>query len=57
MPAEIPSSLSEWVDDGFDPDLPDLFQADEGLYHFPCNACLHVEDDPSFCCGCRHWCD
>lgn len=56
MPAEIPSGLSEWVDEGFDPDLPDLFQANESTLHFPCNACLHNDDDMKFCQGCRHYC-
>ena len=56
MPAEIPSGLYEWVDEGFDPDLPDLFQADESSIHFPCNACIHNDDDMDFCQGCRHYC-
>ena len=44
---------------GGDPDswqpLPDLFQADESIWNFPCGQCLHREATADHCRGCRHW--
>ena len=49
--------LEYWADgSSYDPDLPDLFVADEGRWEFPCCACLHVEDEIEHCKGCRHYC-
>jgi hypothetical protein len=49
--------LEYWADgSSYDPDLPDLFVADEGRWAFPCCACLHVEDKVEHCKGCRHYC-
>ena len=38
---------------------PDLFEAEEGWYHFPCCACVHKKEDPEItnwdCKKCRHY--
>ena len=48
--------LEYWADgSSYDPDLPDLFVADEGRWSFPCCACLHVDDEIEHCKGCRHY--
>ena len=35
--------------------LPDLFQADESYWNFPCGQCVHREASADHCRGCRHW--
>jgi hypothetical protein len=36
-------------------DRPDLFQHDEGHYHFPCSACIHVRGPREHCLKCKHY--
>jgi hypothetical protein len=36
-------------------DRPDLFQHEEGLYHFPCSACIHVRGPREHCLRCTHY--
>ena len=35
--------------------LPDLFQADESYWNFPCGQCIHRDASADHCRGCRHW--
>ena len=50
---EVRRGVNWWLepDDG----RRDLFEADEGLYHFPCGECLHRKAGREHCEKCRHW--
>lgn len=49
LPVGIESYLSP------DPSRTDLFQHEEGLYHFPCSACIHVRGPAQHCQRCTHY--
>jgi hypothetical protein len=53
---EAMQGLDFWVGwSSSEPDLPDLFVADDSRWSFPCCACLHVEGEIAHCKGCRHY--
>lgn len=49
LPVGIESYLSP------DPSRTDLFQHEEGHYHFPCSACIHVRGPAEHCQRCTHY--